>query len=279
MIKFQLGVVPPQVSLVYRFALAALVLAAYAKWKGRRMTVSKQDLPMVAIQGFFMFSANYYFVYTGTAYVTTGLVAVLFTLLVFMNAINERLFFGTKITGTAVIAGLGALAGVGMMFWPEIRVLTLQDDTVKGIALIICGALMASFGNMAAIRNTRRRLPVVAVNMLGMAFGTLCSLIFAIATGQAFIMEWTFSYVSSLVFLAIPGTAVAFGLYLMLLERIGGAKAAYTAVMLPVIALLISTAFEGYRWSTLAVLGLFIAIVGNALALMEKTSPETRNDA
>lgn len=279
MIKFQLGVVPPQVSLVYRFAIAAIALALFAKARGYSLRVERAYLPMVAIQGFFMFSANYYFVYSGTAYVTSGLVAVLFTSLVFLNAINERVFFGTAISLTALIAGITALTGIGLMFWPEISALSLADETVKGIALVLCGATMASFGNMAAIRNTRRKIPVVAVNTLGMAFGALCSLLFVIFSGQAFVMEWTTSYVASLLFLAIPGTAIAFGLYLVLLERIGSAKAAYVSVMLPVVALLLSTAFEGYQWSGLAVTGLAIAVVGNGLALAEKPQPRKQRVA
>ncbi|MEM7763973.1 MAG: DMT family transporter [Pseudomonadota bacterium] len=270
MIKFQLGIVPPQVSLVYRFALAAIALVIFAVWQQRRLRVPRRYWPMVATQGFFMFSANYYFVYHGTAYVTSGLVAVLFTSLVFLNAINERVFFRTPISATGLVAGCAAIGGIGLMFWPEIQSLSLSDDTLKGIGLVLCGALMASFGNMAAIRNTRDKLPVVAVNALGMAFGTACSLALALFNDEQFTMDWSFSYVASLLFLAIPGTAVAFGLYLTLLERIGGTKAAYSSVMLPVVALIISTLFEGYEWSLLAFIGLIIAVAGNALALAEK---------
>lgn len=273
MIKFQLGVVPAQVSLVYRFAIAAIALLIFALWRRRRLHIPREHLLMVALQGLFMFSANYFFVYSGTAFLTSGLVAVLFTSLVFLNAINERLFFGTPIKPLAIIAGATALSGIGLMFWPEVSALSWRDDTVKGIALVLGGALMASFGNMAAISNTRRKLPVVAVNAAGMAFGAACSAMVAIAGGHAFIVDWRLPYIGSLLFLAIPGTAVAFGLYLVLLDRIGASKAAYTSVMLPVVALLISTLFEDYRWSVLAITGLAIALAGNAIALMQKRTP------
>lgn len=273
MIKFQLGVVSPQASLVYRFALAALALVVFGLLRGRRLRISRSDLPMVATQGLFMFSANYYFVYHGTEYVTSGLVAVLFTSLVVMNLVNERLFYGTPIRASALVAGALSLAGIGMMFWPEVSRLTLADDSVRGAMLILAGALMASLGNMAAIANTRRRLPVVAVNAHGMAIGALCSAGFALALGEPFSFDWRVPYVGSLLFLAIPGTAIAFGLYLVLLERIGAGKSAYTSVMLPVVALVISTLFEGYRWSPLAIAGLVVAVAGNAMALASKTPP------
>lgn len=273
MIKYQLGVVPQEVSLVYRFVIAAVVLALFAWVQRRRLAIPLKQLPCVALQGLFMFSANYYFVYHGTAFIASGLVAVLFTALVIMNAVNERLFFGTPIAATTLIAGALSLGGIAMMFWPEISALSLNDDAVKGFALVLTGAYMASLGNMAALVNTRRALPVVAVNMTGMAFGAGCSALLALTTSKPFIMDWQFSYVSSLLFLAIPGTAIAFGMYLTLIERIGPTKSAYTAVMLPVVALLISTVFEGYRWSALALFGLIIALVGNALALMAKSAP------
>lgn len=270
MIKFQLGVVPPQVSLTYRFAIAAVVLVGFGLALGRRLRISLRDVPAVAVQGIFMFSANYYFVYNGTQFVTSGLIAVLFTSLVLINLINERIFFGAPIRLPAIVAGCTSLFGIGLMFWPEIRTLSLQDDTVKGIALVLTGAYMASLGNMAAIVNTRRRLPVVAVNAHGMALGALCSALFALYAGQPFIVDWRLPYLGSLLFLAIPGTAIAFGFYLMLIERIGVAKATYTSVMLPVVALLISTIFEGYRWTGMAIAGLIIALIGNAIALSTK---------
>lgn len=271
MIKFQLGTVSPQASLVYRFALAAIALVIFGLIRGRRLRITRAELPMVATQGIFMFSANYYFVYHGTEYVTSGLVAVLFTSLVVMNLINERVFFGTPIRLGAVVASALSLAGIGMMFWPEVSLLSLQDDSVRGAGLILMGALMASFGNMAAISNTRRRLPVVAVNAHGMAIGAVCSAVFAVVLGEPFSFDWRFPYLGSLMFLAIPGTAIAFGLYLVLLDRIGAAKSAYTSVMLPVVALVISTLFEGYRWSALALAGLVIAVAGNTLALASKS--------
>lgn len=279
MITFQLGVVPPQVSLVYRFSIAAVALVIFARVRRRRLAITRADVPGVALQGIFMFSANYYFVYNGTQYVTSGLIAVLFTSLVLMNVINERLFFGTRVQPVAMFAGLLSLAGIGLMFWPEISALSLRDETVKGLVLVLTGAYMASLGNMAAIRNTRRKLPVVAVNAQGMAIGAVCSGAFALFSGQPFIIDWQPSYIGSLLFLAIPGTAIAFGFYLTLIERIGAAKSAYTSVMLPVVALLISTAFEGYQWTPLAITGLLTALAGNAIALTAKAPKPVAIDA
>ncbi|MEO1582886.1 MAG: DMT family transporter [Pseudomonadota bacterium] len=270
MVKYQLGFVPVQVSLGYRFAIAALALAAYGRLRNRRLGIEREDLPAVAVQGILMFSVNYFFIYAGTAYLASGLVAVLFTVMVLFNAVNERFFYGTAIEPLGLLAGVLALSGIALMFWPEISELTLSDETFKGIVLILIGSYMASLGNMAAIRNTRRKLPVIAVNVWGMGIGASASVIFAAVTGAPFVIDWQFSYLSSLLFLAIPGTAIAFGLYLVILDRIGATRSSYIAVMLPVVALLISTVFEGYRWTQSALIGLLISLGGNALALTVK---------
>ena len=270
MITWQLGTVPLQASLTYRFAIAAFVLALYGQLTGRRLALERGDVPMVALQGILMFSLNYFFVYAGTAYVTSGLVAVLFTLLVLFNAINERIFFGTKISVTSLGAGALALGGIALMFWPEIAELALSDSILRGMALVLVGAFMASLGNMAAIRNTRRKLPIVAVNVWGMAIGATASASYALVSGTHFTIDWQYRYIGSLLFLAIPGTAIAFGMYLVILDRIGATRASYISVMLPVVALVISTVFEGYHWTLLAACGLAMALAGNALALSVK---------
>jgi drug/metabolite transporter (DMT)-like permease len=270
MIRFQLGVVAPQASIVYRFVIAALALALFAKLAGKSLAIRRADYGWVALQGLFLFSANYYFVYHGTAFITSGLVAVVFTLIVQLNIVNERLFFGTRIDPLVVLAGFMGAGGVAMMFWPEISRLSVTDESVRGLLLVLTGAIMASFGNMAAIRNTRRRIGVIALNTHAMAIGSAISAAVAFATGEAFTIDWRPAYIGSLLYLAIPGTAIAFGFYLVLIDRLGATKAAYTAVMLPVVALLISTFAEGYQWSALSVGGMLVALTGNAIALSTK---------
>ena len=275
MITFQLGTVPASVSLTYRFAIAAGALALYGAVARRRLRISPRDLPFVAAQGFFMFSLNYLLVYAGAADVTSGLVAVLFTAVVLLNTVNERIFFATPVHPLVALAGLLAITGIGILFWPEIGTLSLTDTTLRGALLVLIGAYSASLGNMAAIVNTRRKLPVIAVNVHGMAVGGAASAAFALATGAPFVIDWRWPYLGSLLFLAIPGTAIAFGLYLELLGRIGATRASYTAVLLPVVALLISTFAEGYRWGATALIGLALALTGTAVALRVRPAAQT----
>ena len=272
-IPFQFGVVAPEVSVVYRFAIGAIVLYVYAILAGKEIRLPLHQYPMVILQGLLLFSVNYFFVYYGTAYITTGLVAVSFSLIVVFNAFFERLFFGTPLEGRLMIASLLGMLGIALIFWPEVQKVSLQDSTIYGLLMVFIGVVTASLGNMAAVVNTRRQLPVVAVNAHGMAWGTLLSVIVAILLGREFNFSYEPSYVWSLLYLAVFGSAIAFGCYLALIRKIGSARAAYTSVLFPVVALAISTVVEDYQWSGLAVIGVLLTMGGNWLALKRIRQP------
>jgi drug/metabolite transporter (DMT)-like permease len=266
-IPFQLGVVAEEVSVAYRFALGSLALFIYAAASGRQIRIPSKHYGMVIITGTLMFSANYLFTYYAINYVTSGLVAVAFSLLVVCNAFFERLFFGKALESRLIWASLLGFTGIACLFWPEVSSLDLADRSVIGLILVLIAVIFASFGNMGAVVNNSRALPVVAVNAHGMAWGALASTIIALALGRDFRFSFETGYVLSLAYLSIFGSAVAFGCYLALLRTIGSARAAYTSVLFPIVALLVSTFVEDYKWSITAVVGILFIIAGNWLAL------------
>jgi drug/metabolite transporter (DMT)-like permease len=210
-------------------------------------------------------------VYHATSRVTSGLIAVVFSLIVVSNAFFERLFFRKPLERRMMLASALGVGGVAFLFWPEVSSLDAGDQTIVGIALATGSVVIASLGNMAAIINTARDLPVVAVNAHAMAWGCLSSLIIALLMGKSINFSFDPAYVLSLLYLAIFGSAIAFGAYLALLRLIGSARAAYTSVLFPIVALAISTIFEDYQWSTLAVAGVALIGAGNWLALTKIT--------
>jgi len=266
-IPFQLGVVAEEVSVAYRFAVGSLALFIYAAASGRQVRIPLRDYGMVVVMGSLMFSANYLFTYYSINYVTSGLVAVIFSLIVIANAFFERLFFHTPFVRRLMYAALLGVAGITCMFWPEVTRFDIADQSLRGVILAMIAVLLASLGNMAAIVNTRRNVAVVSMNAHGMAWGALTSVIVATILGREFRFSLDPGYVISLGYLAIFGSAVAFGCYLALLRAIGAARAAYTSVLFPLVALLISTFVENYQWSASAVAGIVFIIAGNWLAL------------
>ena len=172
-----------------------------------------------------------------------------------------------------MIASFLGILGIALIFWPEVSMLSLQDRTIFGVLMVVISVVTASLGNMAAVVNTRRQLPVVAVNAHGMACGALLSVVFALSLGREFNFSFEPGYVWSLLFLAVFGSAIAFGCYLALIRMIGSARAAYTSVLFPVVALAISTVIENYQWSSLAVIGVLLTLGGNWLAQTRTRQP------
>jgi drug/metabolite transporter (DMT)-like permease len=266
-IKFQLGVVPPTVSVVWRFALAGLLLLAFAAVRRRPLAFSARQHRWIALQGALLFGFNYVGVYLAEQYLTSGLVAIVFSVVVFLNALGLWLFFGQPIRSSTLLAAAVGVTGVALVFWPEmLRFASLREQYV-GLGWAIGSTVVCALGNMVATRNHRHALPVLQVNAWSMLYGAGLVALLAFATGQKFEFQMSWPYVASLLYLAVLGSAVAFGAYLTLMRRIGADRAAYTAVAIPVVALLLSTAFEQLQWRLATFLGIALCVAGNVLML------------
>ena len=265
-ITFQLGSVAAEASVVYRFALAALMLAAWCLATGRSLRFPAAQHAWLASQGALLFGLNYLCVYWAEQHIASGLVAVLFSLIVFLNLVGVRVFFATPVNRrTALGAALG-VAGVTLLFWRELA--GMQTDALRGILFGLAATVFASGGNLLAVRNQRRGIPLLPGVAWGMTYGTLTIAIVAALND----IVWTFDprpgYVLSLLYLAAFGSVIAFAAYLTLLGKIGAARAGYVGVAVPVVALLLSTVFEHYEWTLPALACAALCIAGNVLVLM-----------
>ncbi len=265
-IKLQLGTVDPDVSVAYRFILASAMLLLFCVATGRSLRFGVRHHVYIAAQGLFLFCLNYWIFYHATFHLTTGVIAVVFSLIMLMNILNGAVLFGTRVEARVLAsAGLG-VAGLVLVFWHELTVLDLSSGPMYGLVLSIVATYSASLGNMASLRNTRAGLPVIQVNALGMTYGAAFMTILALLRGAPITFEWSATYVGSLLWLAVLGSVVAFGCYLTLLARIGADRAAYAAVVFPIVALIISTVLEGYAWTAPALAGVILILGGNVLA-------------
>ena len=266
-ITYQLGVVPPAVSVVWRFALSAAILLAYARWRGLPLRYPPRDHLWMAVQGFFMFGLSYVCVYLAEEDVTSGLVAVVFSSIVFWNIIGMRLFFAIPVDVLTLIAASLGVAGVALVFWPEITGFSSSASSLRGLVFALIGTVAASLGNMAALRNQRHQIPTLQLIAWSMLYGALFIAAYTGLAGYAFAFEWSLAYVTSLLYLALFGSVLAFGAYLTIVKRIGADRAGYIGVAVPVVALLLSTLFEDLRWQGPMVLGVLVCIAGNVLIL------------
>jgi drug/metabolite transporter (DMT)-like permease len=269
-IKFQIGDVDPMVSVCYRFGLAAVILLVYCRLAGLRMRFRLVEHLFMGLQGLFLFSVSYWLVYKAEVHLTSGLVAVLYSNLIFLNSINGFVFMKSPVRRSVIAGGVIGILGIGLLFWPEIAALELAGREVQALLMGIASVVLASLGNILSARNQRSDLPIIQTNAFGMAYGTL------ILAGVSIFMEKPFSftfspgYIGSLIYLSVFGSIAAFGAYLTLVGRMGADRAAYVTLLIPVVALVISTLFEGYQWTLQAFFGLSLILFGNFMIVHKK---------
>ena len=271
-IPYQLGVVAEELSVAYRFAIASLALFAYAKISGRKISIPWKHYPLIIVMGALLFSFNYLFVYYGAGYLSSGLVAVMFSLIVVFNSLFERVFFGRRFERRLQIASVIGISGISLVFWPEVTRFSFEDQTTLGVAWVLLAVIIAALANMTAVINTSRGLSLVVVNAHAMGWGALTSFATAVFLGRPFNFLLTPEYLFSLFYLAIFGSSIAFGFYLALLQKIGAARAAYSSVLFPIVALFMATWLEGYQWTSTAIIGISLTLAGNWLALTRTNS-------
>ena len=274
-IKFQLGSVDPMVSVLYRFIAAAVMLAVYCKMRGLDMRFRLKDHIFMALQGLVLFSVNYWLIYLAEVHVTSGLVAVIFSSIEFMNKINGAVLLGSPIRSNVVLGGAIGVVGIMLVFWPQLASFSLSDKTALGLVLSVISTFMASLGNIISARHQKYDLPVIQTNTYGMAYGAGIMGVIAIVLGKPFSFEISFLYISSLFYLSLFGTVIAFGCYLKLIGKIGADRAAYATMLFPIVALGISTVYEGYQWAAHNVIGLAVVLIGNWLVLNKKAMAKT----
>lgn len=274
-ITFQLGVVDPIWSVAYRFALAAAVLMVFCLVTRRGLRFGLRDHGFMALQGTFLFCLNYILFYFSIEHVTSGLIAVIFSTIVFMNIVNGAMLLGTPIRARVLAGASLGLLGITLVFWPEFQAFSASSAIIVGVSLALVATWFASLGNMASLRNQRTGLGVIESNTFGMAYGAALTTIVALVVGVEFRFDWSLSYVGSLAYLSIVGSVIAFGCYLSLLGRIGADRGAYTGVMFPIVALVLSTLFESYTWSGPVFIGVVMALAGNVLVLSRTKQSHT----
>lgn len=272
-IRDQIGSVPASWSVCYRFLLAGAAMAVLARARGVPLGIGRAGMLYAGALGIAQFVMNFNFVYRAEQYLTSGVVAVIYAMLLIPNSIFAFLFFRQPV-GRAFIGGSAvAVAGIALMLVHEYRAAGVAPDTVLlGAALAIAGLLSASAANVMQGMEVARRLPIMAVLTWAMLIGAGVNALVAWITAGPPQFEPRAGYMLGIAWLAIAGSVVTFPLYFALIRRMGAGRAAYTGVAVPVLAMLISTLVEGYRWSALAALGAVLAIAGMGIALRSRAA-------
>ena len=266
-ITFQLGVVEPEVSVVYRFAIASAVLMGWCLFKGLPMRFGLRAHRIMMLQGVLLFSLNYILFYFAVGFIPSGLASVTFSTIIAWNILFAALFFGTPVRGRVVIGAAFGLVGMVMVFWDDVSALDLASGGLIGFGLALPATVIVSLGNMVSAKLQRSGLPVVQTTAYGLVYGGALTTLIALARGLPFTFENTPLYAGTLVFLAVFPTVLGFVFYLTLLGRLGTDRAAYATVLFPIIALSLSTLFESFEWTALSLSGVAVVLLGNVIVL------------
>ncbi len=273
-IRDQLGVVPPSWSVTYRFAIAAAGLFAWIVVTRAPVRLGRTGQQFAALYGLFLFVMNFNFVYRAEAHITSGLVAVIFALLLVPNSIFGAIFLGQRLGLRFILGSLVALAGVALLIVNEARAdPSAAGQTWLGLALTIAGVLCASVANVMQASERAKALPMLSLIAWGMAWGALFDAIFACVTVGPPVIEYRLSYWLGTAHLGLLASSLAFACYFSVIRAVGPGAAAYSSVLTPVFAMILSTLFEGYHWTGLAVGGGALAFAGLLIALTARKAP------
>lgn len=270
-IKDQLGPVPPTWSVTYRYVIACAAMFAYAAATRAPLRIGRRGHVLALAFGLPQFFLNFNFVYAAEQFITSGVVAVVFALLLVPNSLFARLFLGHRTSVGFLVGSAIAMAGVALLFVHEMRASTVSNQAVAiGIGLTLLGVLSASVANVMQATERLRAYPIVSLLAWGMLYGTVANALFGWALYGPPVVEARLGYWAGLIYLGIVASALAFTFYFGIIRVIGPGRAAYSSLIVPVIAMTFSTIFEDYRWSTLAVAGGALALAGLFIALRSR---------
>lgn len=268
-VKFQVGMVPPEASVAYRIGIAAAVMFGWALIRGLPLRFTIRDHFFMMLQGALIFSTNFFLFYLAALHLATGLIAVIFSTASAMTIILNGLLLRRKPPLHFLFGAVLGVTGIGIIFHHELADFSFQSSTSLALLLSIGGTFCFSLGSIVSARNRNVGLSVCGNSGWAMMYGVVLLCIFVSLRGESFDFDFAFPYVASLAYLSIVGSVVAFAAYFALLARIKTEQAAYCTVLFPVVALTLSTFFEGYQWSASALVGVLLTLAGNTVVLRQ----------
>jgi len=271
-ITYQLYDFSAETGVAVRFALAGFALLAYCRWRGVPLGHSLADHGALALQGVFLYGVSYVCVYHAERHIPSGLVAVGYSASPLLSAIGAAMLFGAPLRRRFVVGGALGVCGVVVIFWTEITRASGSERAALGALFTVASVLLSAVGSLAASRNRRRGIALLPAMGFGMLYGSIAAAVVALAAGRSIVLPSAPGWWLSLAYLAFAGSVLTFACFLTLQDRVGVGAAGTVGLMTPLLALVVSMAFEGFRPDALTVVGAALAVAGNALMLSPRRS-------
>ena len=266
-ITYQIGHTAETLAVAWRYTLAALCLGLFCAVRGLPFKLPLHIHIKMAGVGFFLYCLNYTLLYMAQAHIISALLALMSSSIIYFNVVLRRWWLKQPIRLEVVVGATLGLAGIVCMFVPEFSKVSMDAALAAGVSIAFVSFFSASIGNVISERILTSGTPVIQMNFYAMSYAMVMLYITAWVTNETLVVPTAPEFYISLLYLALFGSVLAFGSYMKLLKQIGADKAAYVVLVYPIVALVISTFFEGYTWSWLSVLGVVVVLVGNAIAM------------
>jgi len=266
-ITYQLGETNPILSVAVRFALAAVILGGFCVLRGLSLRLPKHLHIKMAAAGLCLYGFEYSLLYLSQQYIVSALVALMSSGMIYVNVVLRRVILKKPIRMEVVIGAAFGMLGIGLIFYPEFAHIKADTLLVFGIALALASFLFAGLGNVLSERILDYGTPVIQMNFWAMSYGTLGIFCFALVSDVQWVLPTRWEYYLALTYLTVFGSVIAFGAYMKLIRQMGSDKTAYVVLVYPIVALSVSTVFEGYQWYLISLLGVVFVLLGNAIAM------------
>lgn len=267
-LRMQLGVVAPEVSLVWRFLIATVVMFVVLAFRGERLMFHWRDHLVFALLGATLFSLNFITFYYAGYHLPSGLLSVVFALAAVMIPLIGAAVLHLPLHRRVIIGALVGVAGLALVFGPSLASGAGIHGAGVGLALSLAGTFCFSVGSLVSGVAGRRGYSLVSMTAWGFFYGLVIVLLMALARGVPFTVEWNARYVGSLLYLVAAQTLSGFAVYFALIRRIGASRAGYVTVLFPLVALALSTWFEAFHWTISAAAGIALILTGALLVLL-----------
>ena len=269
-ITFQLKDAAVTTGVGWRFVLASLMLLVWCGLRRVSLSFTPRQYVLILVQGLANFSFNYWMVYLAETRIPSGLVAVIFTLLLVFNMIGGRIFFAQPIGWRGGLGAAFGMVGVLLVFWPEVSRFGAGSQAWQGLAFALAGTFFSSIGNLMSVQTQKAGIGVIPTITIGMGAGGAAMMAASLLTGQSLSVPLDAGFLSALIYLSLFGSVIAFAAYLTLIGRVGAGPASYNGVLIPIVALALSTLYEGYQWQVASIAGVVLSLLGNVLVMQGK---------
>lgn len=266
-ITFQVGHVEPVVAVAWRFSIAVVCIGLWMLITRRSFRMPTQMHLKALCVGLILYTLDYSFLYAAQQHIVSALLAVLSSSVIYFTVLFRRVFLNKPLRKEVIIGATFGLVGIVLIFSPEFVQMTAQQGLMLGLLFALASFVCAAIGNILSENMLDEVVPVMQMNFYAMGYGLFFMYGYGAFTGASFTYPESTEFTLALLYLALFGSVFAFGAYMKLLQRIGSDKSTYVVLVYPIVALGLSTLFEGYQWTIAAAVGVILVLFGNAIAM------------